>query len=379
MRRDLWLDLALAALLVVFALFGTGPAAENQARTAPVGAYVLAVVAGLSLIGWRTWPMWTFAVAGTASVVYLAAGYAYGPILIALALAVLGMSLRSELRRSLAGTATLVAAGLVAVAIGVVGGSRNSTEFVSVAAWFVLPAALGMVIKTRRDAGAAVRSEQARRAVSEERLRLAQEVHDVAGHGLAVIAMQAGVALRVLDHDPHGVRTALEAIREVSTDALAGLRAEVQALRQGDGVAEAPLRPRSGLADLAALAERMRSSGLPVVVDSDVDAATLPAELDLAAYRIVQESLTNVLRHAGPHAAAEVHIGLTDGVLHVEVLDTGRGGAARSDPGTGIDGMRGRAEALGGSLVAGSRPQGGFAVRARLPISPHPFPSGGAG
>jgi signal transduction histidine kinase len=219
-----------------------------------------------------------------------------------------------------------------------------------------------------RASAADLRGEQSRRAVSEERLRLAQEVHDEVGHGLAVIAMQSGVALRMLDRDLAQVRQALEAIQAASRDALDGVRAELAALREPERPG-APLRPATGLAELPALAARIRATGLPVTVDID-DTVTdlgLPAEVDRSAYRIVQESLTNVLRHGGPGATARVRVAVDASTLRLEVTDTGRG-AAPGASGQGIDGMRTRAEALGGSLEAESSTDGGFAVRARLPV-----------
>jgi signal transduction histidine kinase len=366
-RRVAWPDVALAAVLLVFCLLGTGPAALNQGRSAPPASYALVVIACLSVAIWRWRPMWTFAVVGSATMVYIGLGYAYGPIMITLAVAVYGLARWCTIRRAMAGMAVLLAASLVAVGIGVATGSRDWPEFVSVAAWSVIPAAAGAVLKVRRDAAVDVRAEQARRAISEERLQLAQEVHDVVGHGLAVIAMQAGVALRVLEREPARVREALEAIRATSRDALEGLRAELDALRNGSGAATR--RPTTGLADLPWLAERMRSSGLTVAVELNDPAGeltALPTVVDHAAYRIIQEALTNVLRHGGPAATARVRIGRDDGVLEVEVLDTGVG-AAGPPHGHGIDGMRQRAHALGGSFDAGGRPGGGFAVRARLP------------
>ena len=261
---------------------------------------------------------------GAATLVYLGLGYPYGPILLALAVAVFGVALRTPVRRALTAIGALVAASGLVIGAGVIAGTRDATEFISMAAWLVIPAAVGITIKVRRDAAAEVRREQASRAVSEERLRLAQEVHDVAGHGFAVIAMQAGVALRVLDQDPAAARSALEGIRAASKEALGGLRAEIEALRR-----DAPLRPASGVADLPALVDRIRSSGLPVTIEAIPDTSALPAEVDRAAYRIVQESLTNVLRHAGAEATARVGIRRHGGELRVEVTDTGQG---RSDP-----------------------------------------------
>jgi signal transduction histidine kinase len=164
------------------------------------------------------------------------------------------------------------------------------------------------------------------------------------------------------------VRQALEAIRAASRDALDGVRAELAALREPEPPGS-PQRPSTGLAQLPALAARIRSSGLPVAVEVD-DTVTdlgLPAEVDRSAYRIVQEALTNVLRHGGPGATARVRVEVDAGTLRLKVTDTGRG-ASPGVSGQGIEGMRARVEALGGSVEAGPLPAGGFAVRARLPI-----------
>jgi signal transduction histidine kinase len=262
---------------------------------------------------------------------------------------------------------------MAVIGLGLATGQRDWPELTSLAAWVVIPTAVGVAVKARRDATADVRSAQARRAISEERLRLAQEVHDVVGHGLAVIAIQAGVALRVLDREPARARASLEAIRATSTEALDGLRAELEALRRGPGQPAPPRRPHTGLADLPGLVERLQASGLPVTTEVARGVHALPAEVDRTAYRIVQESLTNVLRHSGPAATAQVRIARNADILELEVLDTGRGAAAPAGGGgQGIDGMRVRAAALGGTLDAGPRAGGGFAVRARLPIADSP-------
>jgi signal transduction histidine kinase len=300
---------------------------------------------------------------------YLALGYAYGPILLALFVAIYGVAYRVPLRRGLAGIGVLSVGAMLVIGAGVMAGSRAWTEFISTAAWLAIPTAVGIAVQARRDAAAHVRAEQARRAVSEERLRLAQEVHDVAGHGFAVIAMQAGVALRVLDRDPASARAALEGIRAASREALDSLRAEVEAM----GQPVAPLRPTSGLADLPALLSRIRSSGLPVTLVAPVGPVDLPPELDRTAYRIIQEALTNVLRHAGAHATARVSVERGPDQVDLLVVDTGRGGPPARRDGRGIDGMRARAEALGGTLAAGPGRQGGFEVRASIPA-----PGGGA-
>lgn len=358
-----WTDLVLTALLLVVGLAGTGPAAANQGQVAPLLSYVLVVAACLPIAVRRWRPLWTFVLTGAATVAYFALGYAYGPILFALFVAVYGLAVRSPLRRTALWVGVLLAVGLLAVARFL-----EVRDLVTVTAWLVIPAAVGVAVKARRDATAGIRAEQARRAVSEERLQLAQEVHDVVGHGLAVIAMQAGVALRVLDREPDKVRASLEAIRFLARDTLDGLRTELVALRSGSS--RAPLRPDSGLAELPGLTERIRSAGLPVAVEISSSVGELPSDVDTAAYRIVQESLTNVLRHAGPEAAARVRIARDGRDLLVEVSDSGGPAVvAADDAGLGIEGMRQRAEAVGGTLDAGPIPAGGFTVRARLPLA----------
>ena len=378
-----WADGALSLGLLIVSLVGTAGAAHNNGMPAPPLAYALAAIAALGLLLWRVRPLWNLAISGSATMLYLLLGYTYGPILFTLAISALGAALWLPLRRALAATGTVLAAALAVAAIETAtrGGSWSQfgvTAVLAIPAWLIIPAAIGVAIRARREATTQVRSAQARRAVSEERLRLAQEVHDVAGHGFAVIAMQAGVALRVLDRDPAAARTALAGIRSASRDALADLRAEVEALQTG---VEVTRRPRSGLADLPALVERMRAAGLPVTLEGPPSTLELSPAVELVAYRIVQEALTNVLRHAGPQASAWITLQVADQSLRISVRDDGQpvrtgldGGRDRTD-GTmgsrrhGIDGMRDRAESVGGTLRAGPAESGGFLVVASLPFS----------
>lgn len=368
-----WPDVGLAGFLLLVGFGGTGPAVANQGLPSPgLFGYLLVAAAAVAVVLRRSHPAATFLLVNAVVVTYLGNGFGYGPILLSLVVATYGLASQIPFQRTLRWVGALLGISLLAVAARVIADIDGASAFISTTAWIVLPAAVGVVRKVRRDSAAGVRAEQAKRAVSEERLRMAQEVHDVVGHGLAVIAMQAGVALHVLDRDPAKVREALEAIRSTSRESLDGLRAELDALRGRD---TAPRRPSTGLAELPELAKRIRSSGLPVTVHLD-RLGRLPAEVDLAAYRIVQESLTNVLRHAGPAATALVRVRQRHGELQIEVTDTGGGSRAdRADgagsgagPGHGIDGMRHRATTLGGSLEAGPVPDGGFRVRARLPI-----------
>jgi signal transduction histidine kinase len=220
--------------------------------------------------------------------------------------------------------------------------------------WLALPWAVGVIVQGRRGARTHARVESERERAYDERLRIAQEVHDTVGHGLAAIAMQAGVALHVLDNRPGEARAALEAIRQASRESLSDLRHTLDVVRSSG--------PRLGrVADLAA------RCGIPVDVRVTGMPVRLPATVDLAAYRIVQESLTNVLRHSGADRA-EVAIAYGAGDVTVEVTDDGRSGASAVETGLGIAGMRARAVGVGGTLVAGPVPGRGFRVRARLPV-----------
>ncbi|HEX8135430.1 MAG TPA: sensor histidine kinase, partial [Actinomycetes bacterium] len=253
------------------------------------------------------------------------------------------------------------------------------------AAWVMLPWALGTIVRLGREEAGRNREEELRRRAYEERLRVAREVHDVVGHGLAVINMQAGIALHVLAKRPEQVQVALEAIKTTSKEALDELRSTLAVFRQPEE-AGAPRRPAPGLAQLEALIGEMTDSGLPVDLTVSGERAGLPGAIDHAAYRIVQESLTNVLRHAGP-VTARVRVSYEPGALDLEISDDGNGsrlyqpdgsapdGALPEATGTGghgIAGMRERAAAVGGTLVAGPAPAGGFRVHARLPTGDGP-------
>ncbi len=237
-------------------------------------------------------------------------------------------------------------------------------------AWLLVLGAGAELLRSRlerRAEEAAARAEQAQRRASDERLRIAQELHDVLAHNISLINVQAGVALHLLDERPDQARPALRAIRDASKDALGELRSVLDILRAGGA---APRAPTAGLADLDALVARTRGTGLDVEVAAPDGLDGLPAGVDLAAFRIVQEGLTNVVRHA--HATrATVRLTRSPGELVVEVDDNGRGptGPGVDGDGRGLAGMRERARALGGSLEAGPRPGRGFRVRATLPLA----------
>jgi signal transduction histidine kinase len=214
------------------------------------------------------------------------------------------------------------------------------------------------------------REEEAERRVDEERLRIARELHDVTAHSLSIVAVQSGVALHVLDTDPAAARTALTAIRSTSRDSLQELRGMLGILRgSADDPGAAPLTPSPGLARLSDVVRPVRDAGLNVDVVGLPLAGPLPAIVDASAYRIVQEALTNVLRHAG---SSSVHVSIARGEdsLSIEVVDDGNGSAGRTPAdGHGITGMRERALALGGTFEAGPLPSGGWRVAAVLPLN----------
>jgi signal transduction histidine kinase len=236
----------------------------------------------------------------------------------------------------------------------------------------VLAAEAARMRRDRRAEADALRALDARRRASEERLRMARELHDVIGHNVSLINLQAGVGLDLMDTRPEQARVALAAVKTVSGQALEELRAMLCALRETGQ--KAPRAPVSGLACLPDLVSSTRAAGLTVTTSVAGQARALPAAVDLAAYRIVQESLTNAARHAGPAAVVTVRLTYGRNDLGIEVTNDEPAQAARchARAGTGIPGMRERALALGGHLAAGPRPGGGFQVRARLPTGGTP-------
>ena len=215
-------------------------------------------------------------------------------------------------------------------------------------------------VERRAEEAVRTRDEAARRRAMEERLRIARELHDSLTHSISVIQVQAGVAVHLARKRGEDVPPALMAIEEAGADAVRELRATLGVLRSEDG-------DGSGLSQLDGLVARARAAGLPVTVTVTGQQRPLPPEADQAAYRIVQEALTNVTRHAG-HACASVHLHYTPEALSIQVDDDGQGTGTRpSGPGLGLVGMRERVSALGGRLQAGPKAGGGFGVRAELP------------
>lgn len=254
---------------------------------------------------------------------------------------------------------------------------------------FTLVWTVGLTLRARRatlearvrqaEERAEVERQRAARALAEERLRIAQELHDVVAHSMSVIAVQAGVGAHVLADRPEQARAALDAISTTSRGTLTELRRLLGVLRDGDG--ERSHLPAPALADVPRLVEDVRSAGVPVTLTVTGDApceCTNPG-VELSAYRVVQEALTNVIKHAGSPSRVEVRISYIPGSVAVEVVDDGRGAASASgaggeddatdgSAGHGLLGMRERVELWGGDLVAGPMPGGGYRISARLPV-----------
>jgi signal transduction histidine kinase len=298
-----------------------------------------------------------------ATSLYLVLRYPYGPILLSLLVAVYTVARYVPMRRAL----VAAAGGLVVLMAHILVGQGVGPGLVGIvpgSAWVVVPFAVGVAVRLHRESVARERIQLARTHADQERLRVAQEVHDVVGHGLSAITMQAEIALHLLDRQPEQAGPALSAISRTSREALEDLRVTLALVRRSDGDdARAPL---PGLVRLDDLVARMSDSGVSVGVHTAGQRRPLTSAVDLTAYRVVQESLTNVLRHAGA-ATALVRLGYLPGELTVEVTDTGRGGAADAPPGHGLAGMRERVTALGGSFDAGPGDSGGFRVHMRLP------------
>jgi signal transduction histidine kinase len=209
------------------------------------------------------------------------------------------------------------------------------------------------------------REERARAAVAEERARIARELHDVVAHAISVIVLQARGGRRSLAREPDEAREAFDSIETTGEQALTEMRRLLGLLRRGDE--ELALAPQPSLQSLAALAAQVSEAGLPVEVTIEGDQRELPPGVDVSAFRIVQEALTNALKHAGP-ATAHVLVRYGEDELELEILDTGPGAEAVDGGGHGLVGMRERAALYGGEVVAGRRTGGGFAVRVRLPL-----------
>jgi signal transduction histidine kinase len=343
----------------------------------------LAVGQGLLLLGRRRAPMAVLAAATLLGAFMLAVGYPAGDAIFATGCAAYALAVHgrraggAELAGTLRGAGAVLAAAVAVAVASAAPGARSQPG-----AWgsFTLGAlvaasgVLGYAVRTRRDYVAELRDraarleaaegERAARAVVDERLRIARELHDVIGHSISLIAVQAEAAARSARSNPDAVPAFVSAISAASRQALAEMRGVLAVLRPD---AEAELSPQPGLEQVGELVASLRAGGLETRLEAEP--MHLPPGIALAVYRIVQESLTNVLRHAGAGAKAGVSIIRSGATVRVSVHDDGAGPSGRaSSTAHGIVGMRERAAAYGGTLRTGARPGGGFEVEASIPL-----------
>jgi signal transduction histidine kinase len=372
-RTSAIVDGALAAGLAALLTAGTYFASQGQPdrRSFDAGAAALVIAAAGALAWRRRQPVAVLGVVFGATLIYLVLGYANGPIWLALIIAYFTAVVSGH---RLAAAVAAVAGFGIFPWLDALLRNRPGPSLVgmaSLAAWLLvlLGAAEAIRIRRERTAEAArIQEEEARRRAGEERLRIARELHDALGHHLSLISLQSGVALHLNKELPEQARNSLAAIKQASKEALAELRSVLDILRQEAEPAERS--PTWTLARLEDLVSQAAAAGLVVETRTDGEARPLPFAVDVAAFRIVQEALTNVTRHAGP-ATATVRVSYGDRDLSVQVDDDGRGRSPQGKApggGKGIVGMRERVAALGGELQAGPRPGGGFRVRARLPL-----------
>ena len=380
-------DAGIAAAVLAIELGGSRAAStwnpHLQHHPAPgILAYVLLAAGGAALLARRRYPVPVLAVvlATTLWAGVLNAAVIWFALIVAFLTAVVA-------RERAAAIASLVIGYVAAVwPPWLIGQANHSsvTFALGLAAGLAFLLIIGELIRIRSQRAAAValgREQELRRRASEERMRMARDLHDVVAHNISVINVQANTALHLMDRQPERARSALVTINDVSKQALVELRSVLGVLRDVDEAPGSPRSPRApapGLARLGDLAEHAAAAGLTVRVEEDGQPAALPADVDLTAYRIIQEALTNSARHSGG-ARATVRLRHGDDALLIEVDDEGRpdgrpaatrvGGAGPGGgSGNGIAGMTERAAALGGTLEARPRTEGGFVVRAWLPL-----------
>lgn len=383
-------DVLLAAVVAVPAVItmATAPRSANALAFSPLWlGWLLLAAMFLPLVWRRVAPAMTIAVTGSATGIFAILGYDMSVAVLAVLIALYSVTAygtRHDGRSSLAVSFFFIAASWLTAMFQ--GADLPPVQlavsvFVFVGIW-----ALGDRTRVRREVVTQLtaRTEEAERnralvtelALSDERARIARELHDVVAHTVSVVVVQAGAARRVVEQRPERALDVLGSIERTGRDALVDLRRLVGVLRDEDG---RELLPQPTLAELPALVDRLHDAGLPVVLQVEGAPRTLPQGIELSAYRIVQEALTNVLKHSGRVTTVQVALVYGSETLTVTVRDDGRGAASGStDAGSGLVGMRERVEMFAGTVQAGPRTGGGFEVRARLPIAataPHRLPA----
>jgi signal transduction histidine kinase len=389
--RPAVVDALIAAGFLVFALvaFFTAERSPHASADPDVLGAIFVVVASGALAFRRRWPLPVFVVVAGAALTLHVLGYPDGGLPFAVALAVYTMASLCDRRLVVGLTAVVVL--IAPIAFWATDTVDDGGTLVGTLAVFVLAAVWGDRRKVRiaYDEQLALREaekereriESERRAVADERLRIARELHDVLAHAMSVVAVQSGVGVHVIDSRPAEAKRILQTINATSRESMKEMRSLVDVLRENPELHPDELAPAPGLEQLPELVGRVTEAGVPVDVTVEGERGAVPAGVDLAAYRIAQEALTNILKHAGP-ARAGLTVRYERDALHLEIVDDGRGAAAgrvavpfRSNgTGHGLVGMRERAALYDGALEAGPRPGGGYRVAATLRYGSVPAP-----
>ncbi|MEU6475612.1 histidine kinase [Streptomyces sp. NPDC047017] len=384
--HPLALDAAIAAGVLVCMVAGSfvDPRGEDgvswAVRTPAPLSLALMTLGAAALALRRRVPRTVLAVTGAVSLVECVTGDPRTPVVMSAVVALFTVAAATDRSTTWRlGLPTMI----VLTGAAMLGGIRPwyAQDNLAVFAWTGMAAAGGDAVRSRRafvramreraERAERTREEEARRRVVEERLRIARDLHDVVAHHIALVNVQAGVAAHIMDKRPDQAKEALAHVREAGRSALNELRATVGLLRQSDDP-EAPTEPAPGLHRLDELVATFRNAGLHVEVARADGTTALPAAVDLAAFRIVQEALTNVQKHAGTGARAEVSVVRVGPNVEITVLDDGAGaddGPAPAGGGHGLLGMRERVTALRGTLTTGPRYGSGFRVHAILPVT----------
>lgn len=379
LARRYWFDVAVVLLALWSALALVFKANGDKVPHGWLWVLILGItVVPLPFLARRRWPF------GAVSAVYLycaAVSFAEGrlvvyafPTFLAVLAGCFLFGLLSDRRQSLIGFGIAVGAAMV---VNYNNPDSHAGDYVFIAITFAVAwlAGFGLGSKLRQVEEAEERAtrlerereERARLAVAEERARIARELHDVVGHSVSVMTVQASAVRRLLKPEQEREREALLIVEQTGREAMAEMRRMVGVLRRPE---EAPaLAPQPSLEHLEKLVEQAREAGLPVTLKVEGDAVQLPAGVDLTAYRLVQEGLTNALKHARAQNA-EVLVRYSNGFVELSVTDDGTGDGGGDSGGHGLVGMRERISVYGGDLEAGPRPEGGFRLKATLPVSP---------
>jgi signal transduction histidine kinase len=373
------IDLLAVAAITLLTVSATYDTVLGLSSGTVVVVWLVALAVSAPLVFRRRWPIPVLGVVLVSAIVGVLLGASGATTALAVAVAIYPVAASLEPRRSaVALGAALLGVTLAAVLIATLLGPAfqvvtpnmkafNIDPLSSVGfSWFTIGVGwtLGRRLRTRREYAGKIAEHRAQQAVSEERLRIAREMHDVVAHSMGVIVMKAAVANHVYDTRPEESRKALCVIESVGRAALADIKRVLGSLRSEE---EADLAPSPSLDELPKLVENARLADVQVELDRGT-IPVLPAAVELSAYRIVQEALTNIIKHAVTPARCTIRITAESGELHLAVIDDGKPCRPVGEPGNGLIGMRERAALHHGTLVAGWQPNGGFAVHARLPF-----------